>query len=56
MHLALIDINGKPISQVKTAKTLSLRVKETLSWSKQGELNIKGWPLVGPIKERTKSR
>ena len=32
-----ININGKPISQVKSTKTLGLHIEETLSWSKHLE-------------------
>ena len=30
-----INTNGKPIRQVKSAKTLGLRIEDILSWSKQ---------------------
>ena len=41
-----IYINSKPISQVKSAKTLGLHIEETLSWSKHLEHIYK---KVGPL-------
>lgn len=46
-----ININGKPISQVKSAKTLGLHIEETLSWSKHIEhIYKKVGPLLGLLK------
>ena len=43
-----ININGKPIRQVKTAKMLGLHIEETLSWTKQVEFIYKKVsPLLG---------
>ena len=47
-----ININGKPIRQVKTAKTLGLHIEETLSWTKQVEFIYKKKvsPLLGLLR------
>ena len=46
-----ININGKPIRQVKTAKTLGLHIEETLFWSKQVEFIYKKVsPLLSLLK------
>ena len=47
-----ININSKPISQVKSAKTLGLHTEETLSWSKHLEhIYKKVGPLLGRLKK-----
>ena len=46
-----ININEKPIRQVKTAKMLGLHIEETLSWTKQVEFIYKKVsPLLGLLK------
>ena len=45
-----ININSKPISQVKSTETLGLHIEETLSWSKHLEHIFKVGPLLGLLK------
>ena len=45
-----ININSKPISQVKSTETLGLHIEETLSWSKHLEHIFKVGPLLGILK------